>query len=156
MEEYRAKLKIDTIITAILALVLLIVSLLAFANEAGIVNLFTPVAGDHHWHSRWNGFISGASIGLMIFMVVAIIRNIRALKDENALKKLYIKNNDERTAEIVKSAQAGAYRTLLFAELAAVIIAGYFNVTVSLTILACLWVGALLGPAYKFYFSKKI
>ena len=32
MEEYRAKLKIDTIITAILALVLLIVSLLAFAN----------------------------------------------------------------------------------------------------------------------------
>ncbi len=155
MKEYRAKLKIDTIITAIVALVLLTVSLLAFANEAGIIDLFTPIAGDSHWHSRWNGFITGAAAGLLIFMIVTIIRNIRAFKNEQALKKLYVKNNDERTAEIVKSAQAGAYRTLLFIELAAVIVSGYFNITVSLTILVCLYIGALLGPAYKFYFSKK-
>lgn len=155
MEEFRAKLKIDTVITSIVALVLLITSILAFANEFGYIDLFTPITGDSHWHSRWRGFISGASVGLSVFMIVSIIRNIRAFKDEKAMKKLYIKDNDERTAAIAKSAQAGAYRTLLFVELTAVIIAGYFNVTVSLTILACLWVGALLGPAYKFYFSKK-
>lgn len=156
MEEYRAKLKMDTIITAIIAMVLLTVSLLALANEAGIIDLFTPIAGDSHWHSRWNGFITGASAGLLIFMIVAIFRNIRAMRNETALKKLYIKDNDERIAEIVKSAQAAAYRTTLSVGLVAVIVAGYFSITVSLTILGCIWIAALLGPAYKFYFSRKI
>lgn len=156
MKQYRAKLKIDTMITAVVSLALLTVSILAFANELGVIDLFTPVAGDSHWYSRWNGFIVGASVGLLIYMVIAIIRNIRAFRNDQKLKELYIKENDERTAEIIKSAQEGAYRTLLFVELAAVIIAGYFNITVSLTILACLWLGALLGPAYKSHFSKKI
>ena len=156
MEEYRVKLKIDTTIIAIIAMVLLTVSILALANEAGIINLFTPIAGDSHWHSRWNGFITGGSAGLLIFMIVAIFRNIRAMRNETALKKLYIKDNDERTAEIVKSAQAAAYRTTLYVGLVAVIVAGYFSITVSLTILGCIWIPALLGAAYKFYFSRKI
>ena len=70
--------------------------------------------------------------------------------------RFYIKDNDERTAEIVKSAQAAAYRTTLYVGLVAVIVAGYFSITVSLTILGCIWIPALLGVAYKFYFSRKI
>lgn len=155
MEQFKTKLKTDTIITAFLALILLSVSGLAVANEAGALDLFTPVTGDSYWHSRWNGFITGTSVGLTVFMIASIIRNIRAIKNHAALKKLYIKDNDERTAEIAKSAQAAAYRTALLAGLVAVIVAGYFSVTVSLTILGCVWVAALLGPAYKFYFSKK-
>ena len=156
MEQYKAKLKSDTVLTAILALILLTVSILAIVNEMGYIDLFTPIAGDSHWHSRWNGFITGASAGLLIFMIVAIFRNIRAMRNETALKKLYIKDNDERTAEIVKSAQAAAYRTTLYVGLVAVIVAGYFSITVSLTILGCIWIPALLGAAYKFYFSRKI
>ena len=154
MEQYKAKLKSDTVLTAILALILLTVSILAIVNEMGYIGLFTPIAGDSHWHSRWNGFITGASVGLNIFMIVAIIRNIRAMNDDHALKKLYVKTNDERSGEITKSAQAAAYRSALYMKLVAVVVAGYFSITVSLTILACLWVTALLGAAYKFYFNK--
>lgn len=156
MKEYREKLKIDTIIIAIAALILAAASGLAFANEYGIIDLFTPVTGDSHWHSKWNGFISGAAAGLFVFMIVGLIRNIRAIRNEKALKKLYVKDNDERTKEIIKSSQAAAYRTLLILGLVAVIVAGYFSVTVSITILACLWVCCLLGPCYKLYFMKKL
>ena len=156
MEQYKEKLKHETIVTAILALILLTVSTLAFANEFGHIKLFTPITGDSHWHARWNGFISGASIGLTVFMIVGIIRNLRALKNEKALKKLYVKSNDERTAEIVKSAQAAAYRTFLYVGLVAVIVAGYFSITVSLTILVCIWLSALLGAAYKYAYNIKI
>ena len=138
MEHFRVKLKTDTLITAILALVLLTVGLLAIANEAGYINWFTPITGDSHWHARWNGFITGASVGLCVFMIIGLVRNIRALRNESALKKLYVKLNDERTAEIIKSAQAAAYRTFLYVGLVAVIVAGYFSITVSLTILVCL------------------
>ena len=156
MKEYREKLKIDTVIIAIAALILAAASGLAFANECGIIDLFTPVTGDSHWHSKWNGFISGASAGLLGFMIAGLIRNIRANRNEKALKKLYVKDNDERTKEIIKSSQAAAYRTLLIIGLVAVIVAGYFSVTVSITILACLWVCCLLGPCYKLYFMKKL
>lgn len=154
MEQYKAKLKTDTVLTVVLALILLTVSILAFVNGLGYMDLFTPVTGDSHWHSRWNGFITGASIGLTVFMIISIIRNIRALHDDRALKKLYVKSNDERTEKIVKAAQAAAYRSALYIGLVAVIVAGYFSITVSLTILACIWLAALLGAAYKFYFSK--
>lgn len=155
MEKYREKLKIDTIILAIIALILAAVSALAFANEFGVINLFTPVTGDSHWHSKWNGFISGAAAGLLVFMIIGLIRNIRAIRNEKALKKLYVKDNDERTAEIIKSAQAAAYRTLVLAGLVAVVVTGYFSITISLTLLVCVWVSALLGALYKFYFKKK-
>lgn len=155
MKNYREKLKMDTVIIAIVALILASFTFLGFAAEAGTVDFFTPVTGDSHWRSSWNGFISGASAGLLIFMIIAIIRNIRAIRNENALKKLYVKDNDERTEQVVRYAQSAAYRTLLMVGLVAVVVAGYFNVTVSLTILACLWVSALLAPLYKLYFAKK-
>lgn len=155
MEKYREKLKIDTIILAIIALILAAVTALAFANEFGAIDLFTPVTGDSHWHSKWNGFVSGAAAGLLVFMIIGLIRNIRAIRNEKALKKLYVKDNDERTAKIIKSAQAAAYRTLLLVGLVAVVVTGYFSITISLTLLVCVWVSSLLGALYKFYFKKK-
>ena len=88
-------------------------------------------------------------------MIIGLIRNIRAIRNEKALKKLYVKDNDERTAEIIKSAQVAAYRTLVLAGLVAVVVTGYFSITISLTLLVCVWVSALLGALYKFYFKKK-
>lgn len=155
MKEYREKLKIDTLMIGAAALILAAVSILAAVNEFTSLNLFTPITGDSRWHSRWNGFISGASAGLLVLLVLCLIRNLRALKDEKKLKKACIKDNDERTAQIVRYAQAAAYRTVLVLGLAAVVVAGYFSMTVSLTILVCVWIAALTGALYKFYFTRK-
>jgi hypothetical protein len=155
MEQYKEKLKITNIFLALGCLFLVIFAILAVGSELGWFRILKPVAGDSHWKAKWRGFICGASFGLLVFMVIYLIRNLRALRNDAALKKLFIKENDERTAEITRFAQAAAYRTFLSLGLIATIIAGYFNQTVGITILVCIYVGALLGRLYKFYYNKK-
>lgn len=154
MEQYKEKLKIQNIITAVCCVVLALVSLLGFAAEMGLVEL-TPVTGDSHWQSQWRGFLSGASMGVLGCMVFYLIRSIRALKDEKKLKALYIKENDERMIQIVTAAKASAMQTSLLVGLAACIVAGYFSMAVSITILACTLALALVGAGFKIYYSRK-
>ena len=114
------------------------------------------MAGDSHWQSRWRGFLSGASVGVAIYMVIGLLKSIRALKDEKKLKALYVKEHDERTQAIYTSARAAAMQLSMGLGLVATMIAGYFSITVSVTLLACTWFLALSGVAFKFYYSKKL
>ena len=88
-------------------------------------------------------------------MIIGLIRSIRALKDETALKKMYVQANDERQIQIWTAARAQAMRTFILLGLAAGIIAGYFNITVSITIISCVVVHSVIGLLFKIYFSKK-
>ena len=154
MENYREKLKIQNIILIIGCAILAAFCVLGFLGEIGIVNL-VPSAGDSHWQSRWRGFISGASIGILVLLVYGLIRNLRAIGDEKKLKKLYIKESDERQAQIETKSLCAAMRAALLLGLVAVIVAGYFSVTVSLTLLAVVLVMSLMVMAFRLYFRKK-
>ena len=103
----------------------------------------------------WRGMISGASAGLAVLMLIGLVRITKALNDENALRKLYVKDNDERQIQIWTLARASSMRIFLIAGLAAGMAAGYFSMTVSITILACVFIHALLGGACKLYYSRK-
>ena len=151
MKLYKEKLKLENKILAVIAAILLLFAVLSIA---GLISL-SPVAGDSHWQSRWRGFVCGASMGILGLILFGLVRNIRALKDEKKLKQLYIKEHDERTIQIWTAARAESTRVFLLAGLAACIIAGYFSITVSLTILVCILVHSLLGLGFKIYYSKK-
>lgn len=155
MENYKEKLKIQNLTIAICCIALFAFSALSLLGEAGIVPFFNPVAGDSHWQSMWRGFISGAAMGILALMLIGLIRNILALRDEKKLKKLYIKENDERQQKVATSAGAAAMQTALLLGLVAVIIAGYFSITVSLTILACVLSCSLITIGFKLYYNKK-
>lgn len=154
METYREKLKVQNVILAIGCVVLAVFCVLGFLGEAGIVNL-TPSVADSHWQSSWRGFISGASIGIFALLLFGLIRNLCAMKDEKKLKKLYIKESDERQAQIVAKALCEAMRATLILGLAAVIVAGYFSMTVSITLLVTVLLVSLMTLAFKLYFGKK-
>ena len=154
METYREKLKIQNVTLAVACVILAVFCVLGFLGEAGIVNL-TPAAGDSHWQSQWRGFISGASLGILALLLFGLIRNLLALRDENKLKKLYIKESDERQAQICTLAMSAAMRASLVLWLVAVIVAGYFSVTVSLTLLASLFAVSLVTIGFKLYFMRK-
>lgn len=154
MEQYKEKLKIQNAVTLPCILILASFSVLGFAAEAGWVT-FTPVAGDGHWQSMWRGFLSGATCGILVLMLYGLIRNLRALKDEKKLKKLYVKTHDERTIRIWKEARNSGMVTFLTLGLLAVIITGYFNPTVSITILVCVMVCSSLCLWFKLYYEKK-
>ena len=153
MEEFKQKLKAHTRNTAIGILIWAVICLLGFVFEAG--DILAPIGGDKHWSSMWHGFISGVSCGFLVLMVFALVRNLRAMKDEKALRKLYIAENDERSIKIWTLARAAAMQTFLMLGLAAGIVAGYFNMSVSITILVCTVAHSLIGAGFKIYYSKK-
>lgn len=154
MEQYKEKLKSARIIYTIAALILIAFSVLCLLSEAGIVNI-TPSTGDSHWQSQWRGFISGASCGIAAFFVVGLMRISKALKNDDALKKLYVQAKDERQQQIWTSARATAMQICLIGGLVAGIVAGYYDVTVSVTILVCTVLYSLVGVACKLYYSRK-
>lgn len=154
MEQYKEKLKVSQRIYTAAAVLLMIFSVLFLLSECGIVNI-TPITGDSHWQSRWRGFVSGASVGIAALMLMGIVRISKALKDEKALKKLYIQDHDERQIQIWTAARATAMQIFLIGGLVAGIVAGYFNMTVSVTILACVFIHSLLGGACKLFYNRK-
>lgn len=156
MKNFREKLKIDNIVSGIGCAVLLVFGFLSVAGETGLIPAFTPAAGDSHWQSQWRGFILGASTGILALMLFGLIRNLRAMKDEEKLRKLYIKCHDERTIQVQTSAQAAGLRTALILGIVAVVVAGYFSVTVSMTILSCVLFTSLITVGFKLYYHKKL
>lgn len=154
MENFREKMKIETIITAVLCVILAGLSVLGLVAQAGLVQL-TPSAGDEHWQSMWRGLLSGTSFGVMALMIFGLVQSIRALKDEKKLKKLYIEATDERQHQIWTMARASSMQVTLLAGLVVGIAIGYINPTVSITILVLESVHAVVGVLFKLYYSRK-
>lgn len=153
MEKFRDKLKLNNFITAVCAFLLAAFCFIMAAAEAGLIPL-TP-AGDSHWQHMWRGFCVGAACGVLGVMIFGLVRSIRALQDEEKLKKLYVEENDERAVQIWTAARAMAMRTFLMLALAAGVVAGYFSMVVSITILACAVVLSVMGALFKVYYSIK-
>ena len=156
MEQYKEKLRITNVFLMIGCIVLAVFAMLAIGSELGWFHILKPVAGDSHWQSSWNGFITGASCGILGLLVFSLIRNRQALKDEKKLKKLYVKEHDERTIQILTLARNTAMQILLLGGLVAAVIAGYFSITVSLTILGCIVTASITSLLLVGYYSKKL
>ena len=156
MEQYKETLKLQNKLLLLGTLVLAVFAILAIGSELGFFHVLKPAAGDSHWQSAWNGFITGASGGVLALLLVSLIRNGQALKDEKKLKKLYVKAHDERSIQIQTLARNAAMQILLMAGLVATVIAGYFSVTVSLTILACTFVSSITSLLLVGYYSQKL
>ena len=155
MEEFKSKLKVQNTITLICCIVLFLCTVFVVLAEVGIVPILVPLAGDTHWHSQWRGFITGASTGILALMVWGLVRSVKALKDETKLKKMYIETTDERQIQIWTSARAQSMRAFVLLGLVAGIVAGYFSISVSITIISCVVIHSLMGFGFKLYYSSK-
>ena len=154
MEEYREKLKLQNWILGVSCVILACFCVLGFLAERGVVEL-TPISGDSHWKSQWRGGISGASFGILVLMLIGLIQNLMATKDEKKLKKQFIKEYDERKIQIQTVAQAASCRTFLILGLVAAIVVGYFHMIISLVMLGCVFAQSFLTLIFKMYYSKK-
>lgn len=90
MEEYRNKLKIQNVFFSVCSAVLIVVQILAYS---GVID---PVNSGKSWADFWHGFIAGVALGVTAIMIFGLIKNLIALKNNKQLKKLYVKENDER------------------------------------------------------------
>ena len=156
MEQYKEKLKLQNIILGISCLVLAVFAVLAIGSELGWFSLLSPVSNGEHWKSTWYGYVFGSTIGVIAVMITCIIQNRNARRDENKLKKLYVRRHDERSVQIYTLARNTAMQILLCMGLVATVIAGYFNVTVSITIFVCIWVSSSVSLLLTWYYSNKL
>lgn len=156
LERYRDKIKLDNLSIGLSCFILALFSFLAAMGEAGMIPFFVPVGDNTHRQSMWRGFISGSTVGIISFMLVFLIRNIRALHDEKLLKKLYAHEHDERQIQIWTSARASAMRAFMVLGLVSGIIAGYFSMIVCITIIACTFLQAITGLFFALYYSYKL
>ena len=156
MEQYKKKLKIQNAVMGISCLALIVFAVLAVGSELSWFGFLHPAAGDSHWRSTWYGYVFGTAIGVFAVMLACIIRNLRALKDDKKLKTLYVKEHDERTIQIQALARNMSMQILLCAGLVATVIAGYFSVTVSITIFVCIWISSSVNLLLVGYYNKKL
>ena len=156
MELFREKIKVQNLAIAMCCLILSVFSFLAAAGEAGIIGFMVPAAENSHWQSMWRGIVMGMTVGIMIVLIAFLIRNILALKDDKRLKKLYVETNDEREIQIWTAARSTAMQIFLMVGVVAAIVAGYFSMAVSITIIVCMFVQSMLGLACSIYFRMKL
>lgn len=143
LEAYRKKLRTRIRICGIFMLLCLTVP---------SVLLLQLAPQQQYWHA--NDFITGALLGLTLILVFFIFRWRRALTDDTLCKRLYLKEYDEREIAIWQKASRSAYLfaagALLFAGLAA----GYFNLTVCLTLIGASLFIRLLYKGFYLYYKK--
>ena len=156
MELFREKLKVQNLAIAMCCFILAIFSFLAAAGQAGIIGFMQPATDNSHWQSMWRGIVTGMSTGIMIVMIAFLIRNILALKDEKKLKKLYVETNDEREIQIWTAARSTAMQIFLMVGVVAAIVAGYFSMTISITIIACMFLQSITGFFCMLYYRIKL
>ena len=154
MNEYREKIKVQLRIYSLCAGALLACVLWALGAE--FWNLpFPEITGPESWVSGWRGFISGACSGVLILMCIGLVRIRKALQDPEKLKKLYIKETDERENMVCKMAGTTALRSFLLLGMVASIIAGFFSISVALTIAGCILVQSFLTIGFLMYYKRK-
>ena len=156
MELFREKLKIQNLAIGMCCFILALFSFMAAAGEAGIIGFMQPAVNDSHWQSMWRGIVMGMSVGILIVLIAFLIRNILALKDEKRLKKLYVETNDEREIQIWTAARSTAMQLFLMVGVVAAIVAGYFSMTVSITIIVCMFLQSITGFFCMLYYRIKL
>lgn len=149
MANFKNSLKTQTIMQVAGALVLIAVNVMSFTG------IISPPAWET-WSDVWTGFISGASAAALILLLAGMVMNIRALKNESAFKKMYIRENDERRLEICHRSAHASYWPDAVGLLLGAIISGYFSPVVSITCIACLMYICAVRIVFKIVYSRKI
>ncbi|MDL2323534.1 hypothetical protein LJC61_00085 [Ruminococcaceae bacterium OttesenSCG-928-A16] len=132
------------------ALLLLNIVLLVLAISGVLTGLGTVHASDFI-----EGFQLGALTALAFILVALMIRYTTALKNPTKLKKLYIHETDERTLFIQQKVGGLAFTFFSVVLLFAIIVAGYFNLTVAFTLLAVCVCFSLYRIVLKLYYFRK-
>ncbi len=106
-----------------------------------------------------NDFMHGAQLGLFAGFLLMMLRDIAkyiwAIKDENKIKAIYIEENDERKKLIKDKIGGVGFDFIIGVMMIAIVIAGFFNETVFLTLLGALGFMAIVKLSLKLYYNRK-
>jgi len=147
MSKFRGSLKkrlIRWIITTIGAAAVILISFLRYRSTG--LNGYTE------------SFMGGFQIGMFTAAALIAVWNIfiysRALKSKEALRKLYIKETDERDEAIKNKVTYMGFWITIGALMVASVIVGFYSVLIFKTLLAVLAFMCITGLICKLYYYK--
>lgn len=126
-----------------------------FAGSGVIHRVFNIALSTGHLQAFSIGFSVGILIAALGFLVKEIIECEKALKSENKLRKLYIKETDERVKLIREKIGGKGLDLLFFVIVLAAAISSFWNTMVSITLIAVTGCIAIIKLALKAYYWKK-
>lgn len=148
MDQYKKMLQRRMLIFVIGMLGVL--TLLAL-SQFGIITSF----GDAHFANLLRGFQFGLLVTVEILFVRLIAHYIRALRNEESLKKAYFSENDERTKMIQEKTGGNIIVVCSIIILLAGIIGGYFNEIIFYALISCSVFLLIVRKAFKLYYTRK-
>lgn len=119
------------------------------------VNLFVDLPEDDP-RNFIPGMLCGMGCGGSIVTLIIIMQQSKALKDEEKLRKLYIEEHDERHRLIMQKAGQPMVIFLSLVLIAAGLIAGFFSITITVTLTAAAIFQLLASTVVKFIYCKKM
>jgi len=150
MENYRNTLKRRTqIYGALCGLVPVITLAVGWLTNRAL----TPL--DEHANGFIHGCVSGLVLAWLGYCIYTIVTVQKALKDDALLKKMYIKETDERRLFIQNKVGGSGMRLILFLLVFAGVLACFFNMLVSYTLIAAADGVALVMIGLKLYYRAK-
>jgi len=122
-----------------------------------VKSVLNPSAGETE---EVRAFMTGMNAGLfavvLVALAAAITKCIKALKDEDKRKALYIYENDERRLYIKSKMGGDALQLVLLGLVAATGAAEFYNQTVFFTLLSALLFTAAVKAVFKIVYTKKL
>ncbi len=146
MDKFRIKIRNRVLFLIILFISLIAIYLILLLNQDSL-----PKAS-----SRIMSFHVGILSGFGVLLLLDVFRYLRAMKDEKELKKLYIKENDERTIMIMQKTGAIGINICIIGLGCGAIIAGFFNKVVFLTLMGATLFISLVKGLFKIYYHINI
>ena len=150
MNEYRKVLKsrmVLLVVCTVVSVALVCIGTLLTAQAETPSSTFTD--------GFTKGFPLGLFSGFVAVMIFLIVRCIRALGNDEYLKKLFISENDERKIMIRQSAMGKSFFFTVGLLVVGVTVASFFDNTVTLTLMAVLTAHVLTGAILKLYYFLK-
>ncbi len=102
------------------------------------------------------GMITGMGCAGSIIAAIITVQQTKALKDENKLRQLYIAEHDERCRLILQKAGHPIIIYLSLCLIAAGMIAGFFNIAITIALTAAAIFQLLVSCIVKFVCMKKM
>lgn len=102
------------------------------------------------------GLVSGMYSGIMIVSIFNLARIHKALHNEEKLKEMYINETDERNITIGKETAKTSTLISLMVTALAVIVSGFFNPVISMTLGISIMAEAVITIAVQCYYKKKM
>lgn len=119
--------------------------------------LIRPLAGSSE---EIRAFMAGVNAGLLAValavVIISSVKYIRALKNEDKLKTLYIFEKDERRLYIQSMEGGAAIQLVLMGLTTAMIVAEFFDQTVFFTLLGTVVFTAAVKAVLKIVYTNKM